>query len=67
MPERTTKTSTFAGSLEPSSGLEPETPSLPFWATATGRNQRQRFSLTFAVLGSPDLPPIATGCNRWAP
>jgi hypothetical protein len=54
--EKELKSSNF---VKPSNGLEPLTPSLPC--------HRLRIGLFERFSGVPHLPPVATGCARWAP
>jgi Domain of unknown function (DUF1707) len=56
-----------SGLAGPSDGLEPSTPSLP---CAAGGNWSQPTATVSAYLSRLDavrLPPIANGCDRWAP
>ena len=59
----------FAGILrKPSDGLEPSAPSLP-WNASGNRSQPTAtvFRLSEPFPAPSHLPPLATGCDRWAP
>jgi hypothetical protein len=67
-PEGASNRRKCARRLRPSSGLEPETPSLPFksWTVVVGC-RLLRLGLFEPLLSDRHLPPVATVCARLAP